>query len=82
MVRVVRIVGPFVLSAFVAWGAVQYTKGQDSQRLENVESANAKIEQKLDLMLTREEFGSWKDEQRDNFRELRHDVRQLRKPNQ
>ena len=72
VVRLLKILGPAVLSAFVAWGAVQFAKGRDATRLEN-------LEQQSKEALTREEFNRWTDEQRDRLREIKEDIRAIQR---
>ena len=61
-----------LLSAFVAWGAVQFTKGRDANRLDNVEKT-------LEKTLSREEFKTWTEEQRERLREINDRLRDREK---
>ncbi len=70
LLRALKLLGPLIASAIVAWGSVQYARGRDGNRLDQVESAVQKT-------LSREEFRTWADEQRDRLREIKEDVRSL-----
>lgn len=65
-------VGSILISAFVAWGSVQYTRGRDANRLDTVEK-------NLDKALTREAFDSWANEQRERLREINERLRDQEK---
>jgi hypothetical protein len=78
LLRLLKVTGPAVLSIFVAWGAVQFAKGRDSQRLDTLDKQMEETRNALDNTLTREEFRNWTTEQRERFRELREDLRDMR----
>jgi hypothetical protein len=78
ILRLLRLVGPAVLSAFVAWGAVQFAQGRNAERLDNAEKQTEETKHAVGLNLTREEFRSWTEENRENFRQVREDIRALR----
>ena len=72
LIKLLRFAGPAVLSAFVAWGAVQFAKGCDATRLDN-------LEQQSKDTLTRQEFSRWTEEQRDRHREIKEDIRAIQR---
>jgi hypothetical protein len=67
LVRLLKVFGPSILSVIVSslftWGAVQYVKGRDANRLDQVEKAAEKT-------LSRDEFQTWVAEQRERLREI------------
>jgi hypothetical protein len=75
LATVLRALPGFLIAVLVAWGTVQYTRGTDNQRLTTVEKVQ---EESLEHQLTREEFQIFREEQREAFRDLKDDVRQLR----
>lgn len=72
LIRALKVIGPALLSvlasAFVAWGSVQYVKGRDANRLDNVEKT-------VEKSLTRDEFNRWAEEQRDRLKEINERLR-------
>jgi hypothetical protein len=76
LVRVIKACGyaaaSALLSAFVAWGSVQYAKGRDANRLDTVEKT-------LEKSLSREEFKTWAEEQRERLREINDRLRDREK---
>jgi len=61
-------VASILVSAFITWGSFQYVKGRDANRLDNVEKT-------LDKTLSREEFKTWTEEQRDRLTEINNRLR-------
>lgn len=62
-IRVAKAAGPLLVSAAVAFGSVQFMRGRDSNRLDAVEKSQ-------EHTLTREEFKTWTNEQRERLREI------------
>ena len=76
LVRFLKLIGPalvsVIVSAFVTWGTVQYVKGRDANRLDHVEKS-------LEKSLTRDEFKTWADEQREWLRVINDRLRDREK---
>jgi hypothetical protein len=67
--------GPLVLSAFVAYGSVQFAQGTNAQRLATVERDLAKAKDEHSNFISRDEFGLM----RDDLKEIKADLRELRR---
>lgn len=68
--RVARWIAPSIASLLIGWGAVQFTQGRNSNRLDNVET-------KVEHALTREEFQTWANEQRETLRDTKKQTEAL-----
>lgn len=79
LLRLLRWAGPAVLSVFVAWGTVQFAKGREAQRLDTFDKQIEETRKTLENTVSREEFRSWTAEQRERFKELREDLRDLKR---
>lgn len=67
--------GPLVLSAFVAYGSVQYAQGTNAQRLMTVERDVKEAAGAHSNFVTRDEFKLILDE----LKEIKQDVREVRR---
>ena len=63
LLRVARIIGPLLITILIGWGTVQFSQGRNSQRLDAVEDG-------IKHTLSREEFKTWTEEQREMLRSM------------
>lgn len=99
IVRVARFVAPALLTVLIGWGTVQYSAGRNAERLDKVEKeasetltrqefktwseeqreALRSTSQKADQLVTREEFRLFTEQNREQFRELKEDLRTIKR---
>src|SRR5689334_17657409 len=99
LVRVARFIAPAVVTVLLGWGTVQYSAGRNAERLDQVEKATNETltrqefktwsdeqreairstNQKADQLVTREEFRLFAEQNREQFRELKEDLRTIKR---
>ena len=79
LLRIAKVVIVPLVSAFLAYGTAQFARGRDAQRLDRLEQDNART-------VTQGEFKLWTEAQEKAFnrfdeqlREIKQDVRELKK---
>jgi hypothetical protein len=70
LVRAARFIAPGLITILIGWGTVQFTAGRNSKRLDDVEEG-------LKQTLTRQEFQTWANEQREMLRSTNQKADQL-----
>src|ERR1043165_3580465 len=99
LVRVARFVAPALFTVLIGWGTVQYSAGRNAERLDKLEKdtretltreefktwsdeqreALKSTNQKADQLITREEFRLFAEQNREQFRELKEDLRTVKR---